>query len=112
MLQFPLCSCALSPQHVGIQSRAFSKKRKNKNKNKKSGGDDHGDGDDDDDAEDAAFDWDPDIVRMEMEDAMERLEAQLARIRSGRNHVESFNAVCNTKERTPGASFLWWIVCQ
>lgn len=78
------------------QQRHFSKK-KHKKKNKKHATDvEHDDDSDaaDDDVEE--FEWDEDEIRLEMEEALERLDRQLARIRSGHNPVDSFNTVCSS----------------
>lgn len=92
-----LLTRVLTPQATEIcggllqqQSRCFSKKSK-KGKGKESEGGGGGGGEDEGDD---VFDWDPDEVSLEMEEAIERLQRRLGRIRSGHNPVDSFNAVC------------------
>ena len=68
------------------QLRFFSKKSKKGRGNESEGAAGEGEGED-------VFDWDPDEVSLEMEEAIERLQRRLGRIRSGHNPVDSFNAV-------------------
>ena len=49
------------------------------------------------DFKDEDDEWDPDEVRIEMMEAMERLEMRLAKIRSGHNQVDTFNSVSQYK---------------
>ena len=75
----PATGCETWAVATGVHTRGFAKNKDNTTT---------ADADDNDDDE-----FDLDIVRLEMEDVVDRFTSQLARIRSGTNHVDTFNAV-------------------
>lgn len=75
----------LIPSSAGMQLQARGLAKKKDKGKSAANSDDNGDEGDEE--------FDLDLVRIEMEDVVERFAGQLARVRSGHNQLDTFNAV-------------------